>query len=702
MSFDGLNLPTYDATAQGIAADHTTISPQWDRRKQTYEEAQADFVEQIKRGIDLSEAPIFSPPQLRAGMRQGRAAIYVRVSTEEQARMGGNEEGYSIPYQKWACEEYAKRLGLEVIAVYVDPGKSGTTIQRTDFKKMFAELSELGVTHIIVHKVDRLSRSPKVDYYVDSQREKTKTALVSVSETIDDSPQGLFNLQMMRAMAAYYSNNLATEVKKGNATKLKQGGTLSQAPLGYLNKQRKEGRADIRWVEVDKVRSPHVIWAFEQYATGDWTLSSLCDALEARGLRNRATELRPEKPVTPSGLQNIFRHPYYIGIIRYNGGYYNGSHPPLIERELWLRVQDMLTAHNTAGEKDRKHPHYLKGSIFCGECGNRLIYTRNRGKMGKEYEYYMCLGRRAKVNKCPLPMVAVKKIEAGVEDFYSRLQFTPERITAIRTTIKAELVATRKEASETVTFARSSLTKAKDEQTKLLQAHYAGAVPLDLLKVEMDRLTREISGAETILTRAKASLAEVEDALERALHVAGSCKTEYSDAAPAIRRLMNQGFFRKLFVARDGTIDDAELLDPFSGLLARDTLVSVAQRKARAKRALEGLGVELAAPASSATEKRRSPSAVLLSFTGAKQQTRPVLSLGSSLNKGYLAEGVGFEPTRHFCPLVFKTSSIGRSDSPPGHRVYEMQADRPWTAAPCERGRRTSAALDIAETTAVH
>lgn len=66
----------------------------------------------------------------------------------------------------------------------------------------------------------------------------------------------------------------------------------------------------------------------------------------------------------------------------YKGGFYDGAHPSLIPRELWLRVQEVLAAHNSAGEKDRRHPHYLKGTIYCGECGNRMVFTRNKGRLG--------------------------------------------------------------------------------------------------------------------------------------------------------------------------------------------------------------------------------------------------------------------------------------------------------------------------------
>ncbi|RJQ52070.1 MAG: hypothetical protein C4521_11025 [Actinobacteria bacterium] len=52
----------------------------------------------------------------------------------------------------------------------------------------------------------------------------------------------------------------------------------------------------------------------------------------------------------------------------------------------------MLAAHNRAGERKRKHPHYLKGTLYCGHCGSKLSYTLEKGKYG----YFYCLGKKTR------------------------------------------------------------------------------------------------------------------------------------------------------------------------------------------------------------------------------------------------------------------------------------------------------------------
>ena len=357
-----------------------------------------------------------------------------------------------------------------------------------------------------------------------------------------------------------------------------------------------------------------------------------------------------------------------------------GSHPSLIPRELWLRVQDVLAAHNSAGEKDRRHPHYLKGSIYCGECGNRLVFTRNKGKLGLYYDYFFCLGRRAKAAPCTRKYLSVEAVEKGVEDYYRGLHFSEDRIEDIRRVVREELANSQADARFTLGEARRRHVALKNEQAALMKAHYAGAVPLDLLKSEMDRITREVDAAEHQIAASEQALDQLDEQLERALEVARLCHEQYAAAVPAERRLLNQGLFEKLFIGADGSGEDAGIQSLFAGLLANDSAlrtetrevavlpVPTQQQDALATTDTDGVLVPVR-EWGNRPERRWNPSAVLLRMQAddlaCHAKTPPKLSFGRGSNKAHLAEGVGFEPTGHCCPLVFKTRSIGRSDNPP-------------------------------------
>lgn len=162
----------------------------------------------------------------------------------------------------------------------------------------------------------------------------------------------------------FYSQNLANEVKKGIAEKVKNGGTVSRSPLGYLNIRRmdEKGREE-RTVVLDEERAPLIKLAFEEYATGNWVISDLADHLVACGLTTRATPKIPSEPIDKNALNRTLINPYYKGIVTYKGVEYPGSHPAIIGAETWQKVQDILASH-VNGERTREHPHFLKGSLY--------------------------------------------------------------------------------------------------------------------------------------------------------------------------------------------------------------------------------------------------------------------------------------------------------------------------------------------------
>ncbi|HEY0318838.1 MAG TPA: hypothetical protein VGC49_11170 [Solirubrobacterales bacterium] len=87
------------------------------------------------------------------------------------------------------------------------------------------------------------------------------------------------------------------------------GGTPTKAPLGYLNVRKLIEGHEIRTVEVDPERAPHVRWALAAYGSGAYTLDTLLTALAERGLRTRPTPKKPEKPLSRTQLASMLQTP---------------------------------------------------------------------------------------------------------------------------------------------------------------------------------------------------------------------------------------------------------------------------------------------------------------------------------------------------------------------------------------------------------
>jgi site-specific DNA recombinase len=494
------------------------------------------------------------------------AVIYLRVSTKEQAEMGGEAEGFSIPAQRAACLRKAESLGAVVDEEFVDRGESAKTAQRPELLRMLRYLQEHPKRFVIVHKVDRLARNRADDIAISMEIQKSGAQLVSCSENIDETPSGLLLHGIMSAIAEFYSRNLATEVMKGIDQKAMTGGTVRKSPIGYRHVRQMQDGRELRSVEIDPERGPLVRWAFEAYATGDWTLPLLREELTDRGLTTRPGPHTPARPISRSALHGVLRNPYYTGVVVHRGVQYPGKHEPLINKELFALVEAALTAHNHAGERQYVHNHYLKGSVFCGSCGSRLAVEYSRSRNGNIYDYFYCLGRQRNPRSCNWRAVRVQTVEQRIVDHYRDIQLTPERIAQTMGILRGALSSRRQEAEAAERVESLRIQRLSGEREKLLRLHYAEAVPIDLFKQEQERITRELENARKQLATVSIAFDAIEQNMNRALALAKDCHAAYVGASPEIRRQFNQAFFHKLNVHEDGEVTH-DLAEPFKILL---------------------------------------------------------------------------------------------------------------------------------------
>jgi site-specific DNA recombinase len=505
------------------------------------------------------------------------AVIYVRVSTKEQAERDGDPEGYSIPAQREACKRKASSLDAAVIEEFVDRGESARTADRPELQRLLDFVIDNDVTYVIVHKIDRLARNRADDVAINLALQQAGVKLVSVTENIDETPSGILLHGIMSSIAEFYSRNLANEVIKGSVQKAKAGGTPGRAPTGYLNVRRIVNGQEIRTVEVDPDRGPLMAWAFEAYATGQWTLRSLLDELTARGLTSPPTPKQPSKPLGIANLQRLLRHPYYMGIVRYRGVLYPGRHEPLATPEIWQKVQEVLAANNIAGDKQREHNHYLKGSVYCGSCGSRLIINHTKNRHGTVYRYFVCSGRHEKRTDCRQQAIQVGQTEDAVADVYATVQLTAEQANEVREFVLDEMTTLHAATKKERTRQERRLAKLRGERKKLLDAHYADAIPLDLLKTEQTRIGRDIANAETRLAALEGDFTAAEANLTKALALVQDCHRAYLDAPEKTRRQFNQAFFERLLIDDSYTVT-GQLAQPFETLLGEELRQYVARR----------------------------------------------------------------------------------------------------------------------------
>ncbi len=511
------------------------------------------------------QQPSTDQPEDRA---RARALIYLRVSTTSQAERGGESEGYSIPVQRDACRRKAKSLGAEIAEEYVDAGESARSVDRPALQRMLEIVKTEPFDYVIVHKVDRLARNRLDDLTISLALEEAGVQLISCSENIDGSPSGKLTHGLMALIAEWYSSNLSAEVRTKTLEKVRRGGTIGKAPIGYVNVGRVVNGREIRTVDVDPSRADHIEWAFHAYATGEWNLRTITEELAARGLTRAATAKMPERPLAKSTVHRTLTNPYYVGKIIWGDVEADGVHEPLVDHETFDKVQELLTT-SAAGEKQRQHRHYLKSSVWCGSCKSRLCITQVTNRHGKTYRYFFCVGRHQRRTNCTQVSIPIVTVEQYVADKWHSVQLDPDYINLITNLIGEELDAKKSDLKQIESTSARRLQRLDQKRRKLLEAHYADAIPLDLFKSEQGQIAAETAACKQRLKAAKIQFDEVQSTLQRCLAMLDDPHDAYQAATPTVRRQMNQAIFEKLFIEDIG-VTDALLTEPYNILLQPD------------------------------------------------------------------------------------------------------------------------------------
>ncbi|MFN0154688.1 MAG: hypothetical protein ACKVUT_09940, partial [Gaiella sp.] len=168
------------------------------------------------------------------------------------------------------------------------------------------------------------------------------------------------------------------------------------------------------------------------------------------------------------------------------------------------------------------------------------------------YPYFICLGRQRDADGCNQRALNIAGVVEAIEHYYAHVQLSDDLRLQTEQVILEQVVSLREnnvgDRNRLVTRQRQLL----DERRKLLEAHYAGAIPLELLKTEQDRITTELDNIEQRLDTTELKFETVEQRLKQAYALIGNLHQAYLDASPRTRRLLNQALFERF------VIDDTE------------------------------------------------------------------------------------------------------------------------------------------------
>ncbi|MBE5910921.1 recombinase family protein [Pseudobutyrivibrio sp.] len=327
-----------------------------------------------------------------------RAALYLRVSTQEQ-----KQNGLSVDSQLYALREYCKEHKLLEAGVYSDAGISGhiTYKKRPALLQLIQDCQDGLIDIIIFTKLDRWFRSVKDYYAVMEQIGDIPWRAIWEDYTTEDSA-GVFKVNIMLAIAEAEASRTSERIKAVNQYRREQGFYVGTAPTGYkLDKGR---------LIIDEEQRLPVKTFFETYLS-TFDIKTACQAMWNVGGN-----------IARDTAKQMLRNPAYCGDAF--GGY---KCEPYITREQFELLESKIRVAGKAPKRQRHTYYFTQGIFKCACCGCNMIgSTRNLPvKDGKKaYKWYRCVSARdwkcentKSISELRVEQFLLYNIESQIKDY---------------------------------------------------------------------------------------------------------------------------------------------------------------------------------------------------------------------------------------------------------------------------------------------
>ncbi len=410
-----------------------------------------------------------------------RAVVYARFSSHRQGEQ-------SIEGQVAEAERYAATHGLSIIHVYADRAQTSRNDQREQFQLMLADAAKHKFDALIVWKTDRIGRNKAEIALNKYHLKKNGVKIYYVAEMIPDTPEGIILEAVIEGMAAYYSEQLSQNIRRGQrASASKAQSTGGNRPLGYIT------GPDKKFI-IDPETAPTVKLVFDLYANGK-TIAQIVNTLNERGHRTLKG-----RPFTHNSLRTMLKNEKYIGIYTYKDIRLENAIPQIVDTEIFYKVQEMLKYNQrAAAHKNAKTDYLLTEKLFCGKCGAMMVGVSGTSHTGNRHHYYYCHNQHKKL--CTKKPVRQEWIENLVLDYVINLLQDTELLDFIAENTYQYYLAQNTETSYTESL-QKALSDVNISISNLVKAIEQGIIN-EATKFRMDELDEQKSEIETALASAK-------------------------------------------------------------------------------------------------------------------------------------------------------------------------------------------------------
>jgi len=332
-----------------------------------------------------------------------KAALYIRVSTHYQV------DKDSLPFQRKELINYAKYvLGIDNFEVFSDAGYSGKNMDRPAFQDMINRIRQGEFSHLIVWKIDRISRNLLDFTKMYEELKKNNVTFVSKNEQFDtSSAMGEAMLKIILIFAELERKLTGERVYSVMLSRAEKGlWNGATVPLGY------KWSDEVKFPVIDENEASTVKYIYNLYENNQSTPKT------AYQLNLEEVKTKRGGKWTAKTVGDILRNPFYIGTYRYNVKtspnrrwkdekewvVVENNHPGIISPEQFERVNKILT-NNYRGDSQYQrsniNTHILSGIVYCGNC-NTVCHAGldSPRKDGYRPSRYTCSTRKFNEEQC--------------------------------------------------------------------------------------------------------------------------------------------------------------------------------------------------------------------------------------------------------------------------------------------------------------
>ena len=300
--------------------------------------------------------------------------IYIRVSTEDQAR-----EGFSLSEQKERLEAMCKYKGYEIHDIYEDAGISAkNTKDRPAFNRLLYDIKSKKINTIVTLKLDRLTRSvydwenimkflEENDAYIDCANDEVNTT----------NANGKMISRLLMSVSQNEIERTSERTKIGLSGAIKNGNVPSQTPLGFKRENKK--------LVPDPLTKDVIIRMYELYSLGNsyQKIKNIFNKEEILGRTNWR-----DNTIKAMIENEIYKGDYVHGKRGKNPVYYENIIEPIVSKELWENCQVQKKVNSRSYKRTLTYLFLQK--LICPKCGRILGGKATKKKNGNNYFYYYC------------------------------------------------------------------------------------------------------------------------------------------------------------------------------------------------------------------------------------------------------------------------------------------------------------------------